>query len=283
MRKLTLHNFLFTGLLSLFALIMLPSCKDDSYLLEPEPVADQSFSEEFDTASAALSRGWKFINNSFPAGGNVWQNGGSAYPVFEPFSQRGQYAGFVGATYESTGAASGVISNWLVSPPVIMQNGDKIVFYTRSQLVAQSATDSTDFANRLQVRINNHGTDYFMGNVQPLYEWSLTPSPTAAPDDPGNYDITLLEINPDQLEYHSSAVGASTVTSLIDGRIYSEATNLKSYPYRWTRYEARVRTLDKPTLGRFAFRYFIIGAGSNGFGTAVGIDKMEYISVSKKN
>ncbi|MBL7728012.1 MAG: choice-of-anchor J domain-containing protein [Dinghuibacter sp.] len=284
MRKITLHNFFFTGLLSLFALFMLPSCKDDSYLLQPEPVPDQSFAEEFDSASAALSRGWKFINNSYPAGGNVWQNGGSAYPVFEPFSQRGQYAGFVGATYESTSAAAGVISNWLVSPPVIMQNGDKIVFYTRSQLVQQSATplDSTDFANRLQVRINTHGTDYYMGDVKPLYEWSLTPSPTPAPDDPGNYDITLVEINPDQLEYHTSAVGATTATSLIDGRVYNQTTNLKAYPHRWTRYEATVRSLSKPTMGRFAFRYFVIGAGSNGFGTAVGIDKVDYISVSKK-
>jgi hypothetical protein len=270
MRKLTLRNFLFTGLLSFFALTFLASCKDDSYLLQPEPVADQSFSEEFDSSTAALSRGWKFINNSYPAGGNVWQNGGAAYPVFEPFSHHGTFAGFLAATYESTNAGAGVISNWLVSPSVIMQNGDKIVFHTRAQLVANGAADSTDWANRLQVVINSHGTDYYIGSVKELYEWSLTPSPTQAPDNPGNYDINLLEINPNQLEYHTALPG-------------TDPTNLNAYPVRWTRYEARVRGLDKPTVGRFAFRYFVIGAGSAGAATAVGIDKLDYISISKKN
>lgn len=284
MRKLILHKFLFTGVLSVCALLFLSSCKDDSYLLQPAPVADQSFSEEFDSATAALGRGWKFINNSYPAGSNVWQNGGSAAPVFEPFSQHGTFVGFLGATYESTNdpGGVGVISNWLISPAITMQNGDKIVFYTRAQLAAQSATDSTDFANRLQVRINPHGTDYYMGTVQPLYEWMFTPSPNFGADDPGNYDIALLDINHDQLEYHTSAVGATTVTSLVDGRVYTATTNLKAYPVRWTRYEAKVSGLDKPTLGRFAFRYFVTGGGSAGYGTAVGIDKLEYISISKK-
>lgn len=278
MRKLILHKFFFTGVLSVCALLLLSSCKDDSYLLDPAPVPDQSFSEEFDSATAALGRGWKFINNSYPAGSNVWQNGGSAAPIFEPFSQHGTFVGFLGATYESTSDPTGVISNWLISPAITMQNGDKIVFYTRSQLSFLSATDSTDWANRLQVRINPHGTDYYVGNVQPLWEWMFTPTTVFATDDPGNYDVNLLEINPDQIEYHSLV----PTTSLVDGRAIDANTNLKAYPIRWTRYEAKVIGLDKPTLGRFAFRYFIAGGGSNGFGTAVGIDKVDYISISKK-
>lgn len=278
MRKLILHKFFFTGVLSVCALLFLSSCKDDSYLLDPAPVADQSFSEEFDSATAALGRGWKFINNSYPAGGNVWQNGGSAAPVFEPFSQHGTFVGFLGATYESTSDPTGVISNWLISPAVTMQNGDKIVFYTRSQLSFLSATDSTDWGNSLEVRINPNGTDYYVGSVQALWEWMFTPSPNYAEDDPGNYSIRLLRINPDQNEYHSQV----PTTSLIDGRAITAATNLQAYPTRWTRYEAKVSGLDKPTLGRFAFRYYITGGGSNGFGTAVGIDKLDYISISKK-
>jgi len=276
MRKLILHNFLFTGFLSVCALLFLSSCKDDSNLLQPAPVANQSFSEEFDSASAALGRGWKFINNSYPSGSNVWQNGGSAAPVFEPFSQHGTFVGFLGATYESTSDPTGVISNWLISPPVMMQNGDKIVFYTRSQLSLLSATDSTDWANRLQVRINPHGTDYYMGSVQALWEWMFTATTTFGQDDPGNYDVSLLEINPDQIEYHTLV----PTTSLVDGRAIDANTNLKAYPTRWTRYEATVHGLDKPTMSRFAFRYFIAGGGSNGFGTAVGIDKVNYISIS---
>lgn len=283
MRKLILHKFLFTGVLSVCAMLLFSSCKDDSYLLNPAPVPDQSFSEDFDSATAVLGRGWKFINNSYPLGGNVWQNGGSAAPAFEPFSQHGTFVGFLGATYESTDdpGGVGVISNWMISPALTMQNGDKIVFYTRSQMTPQSATDSTDWANRLQVRINPHGTDYFIGDVQPLYEWTFTPSPNQATDDPGNYDISLLDINRDQYEYHSSAVGATTVTSLVDGRVYNATTNLQAYPVRWTRYEAKVYGLEKPTVGRFAFRYFVVGGGSQGFASTVGIDKMDYISISK--
>ena len=81
------------------------SCKDDSYLKAPPPPANQSFVEEFDTASAALSRGWKFINVSNPRGGGVWQNGGNINPLFSGFSNNGSFAGFIGTDYTSTSAA----------------------------------------------------------------------------------------------------------------------------------------------------------------------------------
>ena len=83
-------------------------------------------------ASAALARGWQFINTSDPEGGGVWQDGGSIPPFFNAYSNKGSYAGFIGTDYTSTSAAAATISNWLISPPVIMQNGDKIIFYTRA-------------------------------------------------------------------------------------------------------------------------------------------------------
>jgi hypothetical protein len=54
----------------------------------------------------------------------------------------------------------------------------------------------------------------------------------------------------------------------------------KAYPHVWTRFEAIVVGLDKPTKGRFAFRYFTELAGSNGRGSSVGIDSVAYVSVN---
>lgn len=246
MRKYgNLFLFLCTGLISVFIF----SCKNDSYLLTPPPTPDQSFIEEFDTVSAAISRGWKLSNASAPLGSNIWQQGGSVSPWFSPYSSNGTYAGFIGADYSSTSADQGIISNWLISPPVILQNGDKIIFYTRAYLYALSATDSTDFANNLELRVNtsNDGTD--VGNG--LY--------------PGSFNKLLVEVNRDLVEYHSSPA------------LYDPL----AYPARWTRFEGTISGLQKPVKGRFAFRYFIEGGGFNGLGSGVAIDQVQYKSAGK--
>ncbi|MEP6582711.1 MAG: choice-of-anchor J domain-containing protein [Ginsengibacter sp.] len=240
MRK-KLLNHLITGSIIFF---LFQSCKDDSYLTTIPPIADQSFTEEFDTASAAVSRGWKFINASEPLGSGIWQNGGSIPPFFNAFSNNGSYAGFIGVDYLSTSADQGVISNWLVSPPVIMQNGDKIVFYTRAYQIFDGVSDTTDFGNSLQLRIN------------PISDASNVGTGI----DPGNFTTGLLNINP-QLNY-SSVV----------------APNPGAYPSQWTRFEATISGLNAPVKGRFAFRYFVPDGGSNGNGTGVGIDAVSYKS-----
>jgi hypothetical protein len=272
MRKSILHKFL---LLTLIGITTLQSCKDDSYVLTPEPVINQSFTEEFDTAAAALARGWKFINNSYPAGSGVWQNGGALIsPLFNAYSQHGTYPGFIGTDYTSTSAATGVISNWLISPEIMMNNGDKIIFYSRSQLsLGTVAGDSTDWGNRLQVRLNKHGTDLLVGNVQAYYEWLFTPSPNFANDDPGSFDISLLDVNPNQYEWHKVVPGAGFFTN------YDAITNILAFPVKWTRFEVTVSGLDKTTRCRFGIRYFITGGGNNGLATGVGIDKLEYKTV----
>ena len=55
--------------ISCLAALVFFSCKDDSYLTKIPPVADQSFVEEFDTAAAAVARGWQFVNTSDPKRG----------------------------------------------------------------------------------------------------------------------------------------------------------------------------------------------------------------------
>jgi hypothetical protein len=285
MRKLSLHRLL---LLLSASIVLLSSCRDDSYLLDPEPAPSASFSEEFDSASAAFARGWKPINNSYPIGPNVWQNGGDVVsPVFSAFSQQGSYVGFIGATVNSSStppastpgllSPQGITSNWLLSPETLMVNGDKIVFYARSQILNAGGGDSTDWGNRLQVRLNPSGEDQMnVGNVKPLWEWMFTTSTTEAFDDPGAYTQSLLDINPAVHEWHKVVPGVS----VIDGRAFNSNTNLLAFPTRWTRFEATVSGLDKPTMTRFAFRYFVPGGDpNNGFASAIGVDKVDFISV----
>lgn len=244
MRKKLLPNILLlVGIPSL----LLSSCVDDRYLVTPPPVADQTHIEEFDTVSTSLTRGWTLRNVSVPKGPNVWQQGGEVMPWFAPFSSNGSYAGFIGADYTSTSAAAGIISNWLISPPVTFQNGDKITFYTRALQYSDGAGDSTDYGNRMQLRLNlkNDGTN--VGNGA----------------DAGDFDTPLLDINPSYV--FSSRVNPS----------------VRAYPSNWTRFEATVYGLSSPIRGRYAFRYFVEGGGSNGLGSGVAVDLVTYKSVGR--
>ncbi len=225
---------------------MLTSCVKDDYLVAPKPVPNQSFVEEFDTLSSALSRGWKIKNTSDSAGGGTWYQGGGLPAWFPAFSGNTSNVGFVGADYTSTAAQAQTISNWLISPSLTMQNGDKIIFYTRAQQL-YTGTDSTDYANRLQVRVNT--STVFDGlNAGVGF-------------DPGDFTTSLLDINPFYVQ-----------SSFLTPRP-------TAYPTRWTRFETTVYGLDKPVKGRFAFRYFVEGAGSNGLGSGVGIDYVTYKSL----
>jgi len=234
------------------SLTLLTSCVDDKNLDLP-PVQDQSFLEEFDTLSSALARGWKITNVSVPKGPNIWQQGGDVVPWFSSYSNNGGNAGFVGASYEST--TLGVISNWLISPPVTMQNGDKIIFYTRSLESPASATpgDSSDFGNRLQVRLNTLNEGLSVGSAVST----------------GDFNSLILDINPTYV-YSNSLIPDPT-----------------AYPTRWTRFEATVFGLNKPTRGRFAFRYFVeyggidVTGATAADGNGVGIDYVTYKSVGR--
>ncbi|MDB5197894.1 MAG: hypothetical protein JWP88_2265 [Flaviaesturariibacter sp.] len=245
MRKFRLSH---VGICSLVSVLLLQSCKDDSYLTALPPVSNQSFTEEFDTVSAALNRGWRFINASDPKGSSIWQQGGSTVaPWFAAFSSNGPNVGFIGVDYLSTSAQAGIISNWLVSPAVTFQNGDKISFYTRTVFDPIAGGDSTDYSNRLQLLTNNDNTLNVGFGTE---TGDFTP---------------VLDINPTYIEQHTAAATYSPL----------------AYPARWTKFEVTINGLNQPRTGRFAFRYFIEGGGSNGLGYGVGIDKVEYKSISK--
>ena len=112
----------------------------------------------------------------------IWETHNGAIrlvPPFEAFFSQNGPAGYLWADYNSTSSAAGVISNWAVSPVLTLQNGDKISFYTRAQIYFYN-DDSTDFVNRLQVRINikNTGTN------------------TGDGANAGDFNVLLLDINP---------------------------------------------------------------------------------------
>jgi hypothetical protein len=157
----------------------------------------------------------------------------------------GSNAGFIGTDVSSTYSGSGTLSNWLISPPVIMQNGDRIIFYTRALQVFDGAGDSTDYGNSLQVRINPYNDNIDVGQVSGV----------------GNFSQGILAINP-------GMIWSSLITP-----------NPSAYPSQWTRFEATIFGLNNPVLGRFAFRYFVTDVGFAGNGTAIGIDSVAYKSI----
>jgi hypothetical protein len=227
MRKTTLW---FLTFVLLFSLAFFQSCKDKNDQLISEPVPDQSFVEEFDNVAAATGKGWKFINHSEPAGIRNWTAGNSFY--FPPYSG----TNYIVSDYDAV-ADNGTISVWAVSPALIMQNGDKIIFYTRS---ANSNSDPSGvFPDRLQLRFSTVDT-IDVG---------------AGADDVGVFTNGLIDINPNL-----------------------ETANPIAYPDNWTRFEGTIFGLNKPTTGRFAFRYYVQDGGASGANAlAVGIDKVSYV------
>jgi hypothetical protein len=135
----------------------------------------------------------------------------------------------------------------VISPELVLQNGDLIRFYTRAELQFYQE-DSTDFGNRLQVRVS-----LLPNNPDPGMGIS-----------PGNFSLLLLDINPEYYEFQYKSW------------INKEPNALRAYPHRWTRFEAEVKGLVSPQKGRFAFRYFVEQAGNNGRATSVGLDRVEY-------
>ena len=258
MRKFTIWHM---GLYACLSVVLLTSCKNDSDLTAMPAVPDQSFTEEFDTLSAALHRGWKIYNGSAPVGSAVWQDGGDLIPWFSPYSNNGSNAGFVGASYLSTSGASEIIANWLISPPVTLQNGDSISFYTRSfvdDISTPTQVDSTDWGNHMELLVSTSGA-----NAQPGQGNSL-----------GDFGKVLVDINP----YYYDA----THTLTYNFNYTSPANyNPLAYPIRWTRFVGVVSGLEKPKTGRFAFRYHLIGGGNNGYGSGVAVDKVEFKSASR--
>lgn len=192
-------------------------------VIEAQPTALRgTVTESFDDVTTLPGAGWALINNSQPLGTTGWFQGS---PTTFP-SQAGAPNAYIGANFNNTTGATGTISNWLLTPVVVLANGTELTFWSRA--AAQT------FPDRLEVRLSPSGTSTDIG---------------ATATSVGDFQTVLLSINP--------TLAPST------------------YPVVWTQYTATVSGLAAPTTGRFAFRYFVTGAGPTGSNSNyIGIDEV---------
>ena len=160
-----------------FTIITIPfSCKkDDKVVVAPVIVPDQSFSQSFESMSGLTSKGWvlKTLSDTLGFGpGNNWR--------IDTITAAGQVPPYDGThllfdDYTSASDVSGNISDWVISPRMLFQNGDKISFYTLSN----GSVDG--FGDRLQLRLNTFNTSDSIGTKS---------------TDVGHFTTPLLDINP---------------------------------------------------------------------------------------
>jgi uncharacterized repeat protein (TIGR01451 family) len=125
--------------------------------------------EGFDDINTLTAFGWFRRNNSTPLAATGWSQG---YPL-NFYAQAGLSNSYIAADYNNAGAC-GTISNWLVTPPLTLQNGARFTFYTRTW-------DYPEFPDRLQVRMSTNGESTEVGTT---------------PTDVGDFATLLLDIDP---------------------------------------------------------------------------------------
>ena len=108
-------------------------------------------------------------NHSTTIGTTGWFQGNSA--VFP--AQGGAATSYIGANFNNTTNAD-TISNWLLTPPLTLQNGAVLTFWTRT-------VDAPAFPDRLQVRMSTNGASTNVGTTA---------------TDVGDFTTLLLDINP---------------------------------------------------------------------------------------
>lgn len=122
--------------------------------------------------SLFTSKGWHRQNNSIPRGSFGWEDG-TGLSVATPHSG----TGYVRAWFQNTDSI-GNISNWLITPALLLQNGDTVEFWTSALFNDQSA-------NRLECRLSKMGVSTNVGT-----------SDTSV----GDFTTLLVSVNPNLLK-----------------------------------------------------------------------------------
>lgn len=107
--------------------------------------ADTVLSESFDDVAALTSMGWAQVNASTAPLGTGWFQGNSG--IFEAAS--GAADAYAAANFLGTGAATGAISNWLMTPELSLDSSSVVSFMAR--------TAGDGFLDRLEVRFSSNG------------------------------------------------------------------------------------------------------------------------------
>ena len=92
-----------------------------------DPSTVCTLSEGFDDISSLVGMGWFMQNNSMPLGGTGWFQGNPA--MFT--SQSGAPNSYIAVDFNN-GSGVATISNWLLTPPLQLQNGGVLTFWTRT-------------------------------------------------------------------------------------------------------------------------------------------------------
>jgi hypothetical protein len=128
-------------------------------------------SENFDDLTVLFSSGgWSQVNNSNPLGLEIWHNGtGVGIPAYN-----GGATSFAEAGFNSTSATgTGNISTWMITPPMMLNNGDIITFVTTSY-------NNRVYPDRLELRMN------------PLNTVNVGSTDTSV----GDFSVLLHSVNP---------------------------------------------------------------------------------------
>ena len=168
MNKLHFNTVFICGLA---VVAFLQSCKKDDKVVPEVPVTNQSFTQSFETMSAATAQGWVFRNLSDDPGTGWRVRANTLFYGDPPFDG----SGLLYTNYLASNGFDGNISAWAISPARIFQNGDKISFYTLSD----GSIDG--YGDRLQLRLNVFNTSDSIGELS---------------SDIGNFTKPLLDINP---------------------------------------------------------------------------------------
>lgn len=132
-----------------------------------------------------------------------------------------------------------------------------------------------------------------------LSVWAISPSVTLQNGDKISFYTRTYNDNsdpanvyPDRLQLRLSLADKDSVgtdaesvglfkTGLVDINPDLSPTLPNAYPDSWTKFEGTVSGLNKPTKGRYAFRYFVEDGGSAGSNSlAIALDKVTYTSVN---
>jgi uncharacterized delta-60 repeat protein len=136
----------------------------------PSPSPTCLLPEGFDDIATLPTTGWVQINHSDTVGTTGWFQGNSA--LFPAHS--GVVNSYIGANFNNTATNIGTINNWLLTPPLTLENGATMSFYTRT-------VDAPMFPDRLQVRMSTNGLSTNVG---------------AIPTSVGDFTALLLDLNP---------------------------------------------------------------------------------------
>jgi hypothetical protein len=132
-----------------------------------------------------------------------------------------------------------------------------------------------------------------------LSVWAISPSVTLQNGDKITFYTRTLNDNsdpanvyPDRLQLRLSLSDKDSVGNdaesvglfkigLVDVNPNLSPALPDAYPDSWTKFEGTVSGLNKPTKGRYAFRYFVEDGGSAGSNSlAIALDKVTYTSVN---